>query len=196
VDARAAAAYARAMPSLALFNVALPTGALVLTLLAPPLAGPVAAQSSARPAAPAGPRAIGTFGAWTAALHTEGGAKVCYMLARAHREGSPPSTPTLTVSHRAGARDQVAFQGDGLRFQRNAAGTLKVGDSDLALYTHGDTAYARDSRAAIQAMRGGREAVARLPGPNGRGSASETFPLNGFSAAYEAIGRECPAPRR
>ncbi|WP_431283484.1 invasion associated locus B family protein [Humitalea sp. 24SJ18S-53] len=184
---------------------ALLTGALILSLLAAPLAVPATAQAPARPTAPAparpavaaaGPRAVGTFGAWTAALHTENGARVCYMLARANREGSPPNAPTLTVSHRTGARDQVAFQGEGLRFQRNAAGTLKVGDNDLALYTHGDTAYARDNRAAIQAMRGGREAVARLPGPNGRGTASETFPLNGFSAAYEAIGRECPAPRR
>ncbi len=191
MDARRRGAYSPAMLRPCHLIGALCAGALLLPV-------PAMAQAPARPppAPAAGPRPIGTFGAWTAALHTENGARVCYMLARANRETNPARAPTLTVTHRTGLRDQVALQGEGLCFQRNAAGTLKVGETDLPLTTHGDTAYARDNRAAIAALRGGRDAVARLPGPNGRGTTSETFPLNGFSAAYDAIARECPAPRR
>jgi len=184
------------MPRLVRLVGALLSGAVLLAQ--PALVPPASAQSSRPPAeAPSGPRAIGTFGAWTAAVVTEAGGRVCYALTRAGSEAAAArGAATLTVSHRTGRRDQVAFQGGGHRFQRNAAAVLKVGDTELAFYTHADTAYARDNAAAIAAMRAGRDAVARVPGPNGRGSATETFSLAGFSAAYEAIGRECPPPRR
>ena len=44
-------------------------------------------------------------------------------------------------------------------------------------------------------LRAGRDAVVQSPGP-GRGSVTDTFSLSGFTAAYEAISRECPAGRR
>ena len=43
-----------------------------------------------------------------------------------------------------------------------------------------------------RAMRNGREATARGPGPNGRGTATDVFSLSGFGGAYEAISKECP----
>ena len=51
----------------------------------------------------------------------------------------------------------------------------------------------KNGAALIAAFRGGREAVVRSPVPSGRGVVTDTFPLAGFSAAYEAISRECPA---
>ena len=37
--------------------------------------------------------------------------------------------------------------------------------------------------------------VIKGPGPQGKGATTDTFSLSGFSAAYEAISKECP-PRR
>jgi hypothetical protein len=84
----------------------------------------------------------------------------------------------------------------GYTFPRGAETRLIIGQAELAFFTAQDTAFARDGRAAVQAMRGGREAISRGPGPNNRGQSSDVFPLAGFTAAYDAISRECPAPRR
>jgi invasion protein IalB len=154
------------------------------------LAAPAAAQQPA-------PQRIGTFQSWTAAMHLENGARVCYAFARATRsEGVQGRREViLTVTHRGASRDQVAITA-GYTYPRDANVTVSVGATELSFYTAGGNAFARDGRAAVAAFRQGREAVARGPAPTGRGQVSDSFPLNGFSAAYEAITRECPAPRR
>jgi hypothetical protein len=48
----------------------------------------------------------------------------------------------------------------------------------------------------VAAFRGGATAVSRGPRAGGRGTATDTFSLTGFTAAYEAISQECPAARR
>jgi hypothetical protein len=73
---------------------------------------------------------------------------------------------------------------------------VNVGGTDLPFYTSGSIAAARDGAAAVRAFRGGREAVMKAPGANGRGTVSDTFPLAGFGAAYDAISKECPAGGR
>ena len=161
------------------------------------LASPAFAQPRAAPA----PRALGTFQGWTAATHTENGVKVCYAFARSSRsEGVPgrnANTVSLLVTHRPNGRDQVAIR-SAYTFGRGAELRLVIGQTDLPAYTSQDSAFLRDGRAAVTAMRGGREALARAPGPGGRGMAQDIFPLAGFTAAYDAITRECPAvaPRR
>jgi hypothetical protein len=71
---------------------------------------------------------------------------------------------------------------------------VSVGNTKVGFYTSGNSAFARDNRAALAALRNGREAVARGPLPNGgRGQATDAFSLAGFSAALDAISRECPA---
>lgn len=145
------------------------------------------------------PVALGEFGSWTAATHQEGGQKVCYAFTRARSaEGAgnrEANSLMLVVTHRANGRDQVAAR-VGYSYARGAEPKLTVGSNELPFYTAGDNAFARNGRAVVAALRGGRDAVLRGPGPNGRGTATDTFPLNGFSAAYEAISRECPAGRR
>lgn len=166
-----------------------------LLLLAIPAAQ---AQQRSAPTA-ARPAQLGSFQAWTAATHVEGGQKVCYAFTRARSiEGVPgreQNNVMLVVTHRPGSRDQVAFR-VGYSFARNAESKLFIGSNELPFYTSGDTAFARDGRAVVAALRGGREALGRSPGPNGRGQATDTFGLSGFTQAYEAISRECPAPRR
>ncbi|SDB35755.1 invasion associated locus B family protein [Belnapia rosea] len=154
---------------------ALPCFLLLASLLAP------AAQAQQ-----ARPQKLGEFQSWIAASFAEGGQKVCYAFTRASRQGV-----MLTVTHRQGRRDTVTVSA-GYAYPRNAEATATVGGTDLPFYTAGSTAAARDGAAAIRAFRNGREAVLKGPGANGRGTVSDTFPLAGFSAAYDAISKECP----
>lgn len=149
------------------------------------------------------PRKLGGFQSWTAAVLGEDAQKVCYAFARPSRsEGVPGRTTAnvmLVVTHRAQGRDQVAMR-SGYNYARSTEGgdpvQVSVGGTALGFYTAQDSAFARDNRAAVAAFRNGREAVARGPGPNGRGQAVDAFPLAGFGQAHDAISRECPAPRR
>lgn len=166
---------------------------LLSTALLALLAAPVAAQQQ-RPAG-RGPQRLGDFQDWTAAVHNEGGQKVCYAFTRAQRTDPQREGVILTVTHRSASRDQVALTA-GYAYPRNAAVTIAVGQTQLPFYTSGNSAFARDGRAAVGAFRGGTTAVARGPRAGGRGTANDTFSLSGFTAAYEAISRECPPPGR
>ena len=127
----------------------------------------------------------------------EAGQKVCYAFTRARTSDGVPGRDVnnimLLVTHRPNGRDQVAVRA-GYPFVRNAEVKLFVGTGEHAFFTSADTAFARDGRAVVAALRGGREALSRGPGPNGRGQATDTFALAGFAPAYDAITRECPVP--
>lgn len=162
---------------------------------------PLACTLLAAGAAQAQPKRLGEHGSWTAATQGDGAQKICYAFARASKaEGVPgraADNVMLVVTHRPQGRDQVALQ-SGYAYPRQADGTpdpvqLTVGNRTLPFFTAGNSAFAREGRAAVAAFRNGREAVAKGPGPNGRGQATDTFPLAGFGAAYDAISKECPA---
>ncbi|WP_431304093.1 invasion associated locus B family protein [Sediminicoccus sp. BL-A-41-H5] len=165
------------------------------------LIAPLAEAQQANRAAPQSPRPsrLGDYQSWTAAAHTESGQKVCYAFTRARSldgvGGRDANNVMLLVTHRPGGRDQVAVR-SGYNFPRGAETKLFVGQNEFAFFTASDNSFARDGRAVVAALRGGREAVHRGPGPNGRGQATDTFALAGFTQAYEAIGRECPPPAR
>jgi hypothetical protein len=169
--------------------------ALPILALALPFACTLASVAQAQP------KRLGDYGSWTAATSTEGGQKICYAFARAAKaEGVPgraANTVMLVVTHRPQGRDQVALQ-SGYAYPRQADGApdpvqVSVGPRSLGFFTAGTSAFAREGAAAVAAFRNGRQAVAKGPGPNGRGQASDTFPLAGFGAAYDAISKECPA---
>ena len=175
----------RPLLALAALFLALPALAQTRNAAPAPAAAPAQAEKPAQQAS--GPQRLGTFGEWTAATHTEGGSKICYAFTRP--DGN--ANALLTVTHRPQGRDQVALR-LGRAFPRNAEVTVDVGDKDLNFYTAGDNAFARDGRATVTAFRNGRDAVAKSPAANNR-STTDTFSLQGFSAAYDAISRECPA---
>jgi invasion protein IalB len=155
----------------------------------------VAPALAQRAGQPQGARRLGEFRDWTAAVLIEAGQKVCYAFTRASRTDPRRDNVILTVTHRAQGRDQVALSA-GYAYPRNATVTMTVGRTELSFYTSGSSAFARDGRAAVAAFRSGVTAVARGPRADRRGTATDTFSLAGFSAAYEAISRECPAGRR
>jgi invasion protein IalB len=173
------------MPSLPRLALAL---AATAALALPPT------PSDAQPGAPR-PNRLGEHGDWTAATFIEGGQKVCYAFSRPKKsDGAPPNRQPvmLTVTHRPAQRDAVILT-SGYAYAAGAEVKVAVGPTTLDFYTAGTAAAARDGAAAIRAFRNGREAVARGPGPGGRGTVTDTFSLSGFGAAYDAISRECPA---
>jgi invasion protein IalB len=155
------------------------------------------ALAQQRPAAPAqqpGPRQLGSFRDWTAATHQENGQKICYAFTRASKTEPARQGVVLTVTHRPAGRDAVALSA-GYAYPRNAEVTMAIGQTNLPFYTGGNSAFARDGAAVVAAMRGGSRAVMRGPGAGGRGNANDQISLAGFSAAYDAIARECPVRR-
>ncbi len=174
---------------------------LLACLAAPALAQapkPQARPPAHPPAAVIAPKKLGSFGDWIAATHEEAGAKVCYAFTYAAH-----SVPTLagredvvlTVAERPGARDDVALT-VGFAYAPGATVTVQVDQAGLEFYTAqpqpGHNAFARDGKAAIVAFQKGREAQARSPGPR-NAPVVDTFSLRGFSAAYAAITKACPA---
>lgn len=167
--------------------------ALLLPLL---LAVPAFAQQ--RPAAPRPasnvPKAIGKFDDWQAATHQEPGQLVCYAFTRA--SASAPALPgrgdvVLTVTQRTSGRDAVAISA-GFAYPAGAEVEVQVEPKELQFYTAARSAFARDGKAAVAEFQRGRSAVARSPAPRGP-AVSDTFSLRGFSAAYTAINKACPA---
>lgn len=158
------------------------------------------ALAQQRPAAPgqssaqSGPRQLGVFRDWTAAIYQENGQKICYAFSRASKTEPNRQGVVLTVTHRPAGRDAVAITA-GYTYPRNANVTLTIGQTNLPFYTGGNSAFARDGAAAVAAMRSGNRATARGPAAGGRGAANDQFSLAGFSAAHDAISRECPARR-
>jgi invasion protein IalB len=146
------------------------------------------------------PRLIGEFNDWTAAALGSGAQQVCYAFTRPQgaSQNAPPNRGLvmLTVTHRPEGRDQIALRA-GYAYPRNATVEVSVGTTNFEFYTAGNDAFAREAAPVIAAFRRGSTATASGPAPQGRtGRVADTFSLRGFTAAYEAISRECPPPRR
>jgi hypothetical protein len=167
----------------------IPFLSLCLTLAALPA---LAQQRPAQPAQTPGPRQLGSFRDWTAATYQDNGQKICYAFTRATKTEPNRQGVVLTVTHRPGGRDAVAIT-VGYTYPRNAETMIVIGQTSLPFYTNGNSAFARDGTAVVAAMRGGNRATARGPAAGGRGTANDQFSLAGFSAAHDAISRECPA---
>lgn len=150
--------------------------------------------SPAASAAQTSPKQIGTYEDWIAATHQEGGQTVCYAFSRAQSSTpklSDRGAVVLTVTQRSSSRDTVAVEA-GFSFAPNAVVTMQVDQTGLEFYTAQRNAFARDGKAAVAAFNKGSRAIARSPGPRDV-TVTDTFSLRGFSAAYKAIVKACPA---
>ncbi|MGI4951266.1 MAG: hypothetical protein ACRYGM_05635 [Janthinobacterium lividum] len=149
---------------------------------------------AAKPAASNAPKSIGKFEDWQAATHAESGQTVCYAFTRA--QSSSPALPgrgdvVLTVTQRPSGRDAVAISA-GFTFASNAEVMVTADKAELPFYTSARSAFAREGHAATVAFGGARQAVAKSPGPKAT-AVTDTFSLRGYSAAYAAIVKACPA---
>jgi hypothetical protein len=155
---------------------------------------PRPAPRSAHRHAAGGPKRIGTWENWQAATHQEAGQPVCYAFTRP--VASSPTLPgrgdvVLSVTERSGGRDAVALSA-GFTYAPNAEVEIVSDGVTLPFYTSGRSAFARDGRAAVALFSKALQAQARSPGPRGK-AVTDTFSLRGFSQAYAAIVKACPA---
>ncbi|HEY2621171.1 MAG TPA: invasion associated locus B family protein [Acetobacteraceae bacterium] len=173
----------------------------IVTVFMLVVAMPAVAQAPPKPAAPAkpavaaGPKELGKFDDWIAATHEEAGQNTCYAFVRA--KNSVPVLPgrgevVLTVTERPTGRDTVAISA-GFTYPKDAAVTVQVDTTGLDFYTAQSSAFARDGKATVAAFQKSAQALARSPGPRGGQPVVDTFSLRGFSAAYTAISKACPA---
>jgi len=144
-------------------------------------------------AATNGPSPLGVFADWTAATYVQGGQTICYAFTRP--TSSMPALSgrgqvLLSLTERPGARDEAALSA-GFAYAKGANVSVVVGGTNLAFYTAGNAAFARDGEAAVQAFKLGYTAVAHSPSPGGR-TVTDSFSLRGFSDAYVAITKACP----
>ncbi|HYF07478.1 MAG TPA: hypothetical protein VD970_07645 [Acetobacteraceae bacterium] len=164
---------------------------LLLLLAALGLLGtglPAAAQTARQQAT-----RIGTFQDWTAAWYREGQVKICYAFTNATRSQPQRNGVRLMVTHGATMRDAVTLV-PGYSYPRGAPDVIAtVAGQELPLDPRATAALARNRTAAVAAFRTGREVVTRGSHPS-RMPAIDHFSLAGFTAAYEAMSRECPAP--
>jgi hypothetical protein len=157
---------------------------IMITALAALFFGPALAQNL--------PRRIGDYGHWTAAMQQDRGRKLCYAFTGATRMSHPRSDVRLMVTRGQHGGDEVALTA-GYRYPRHPRVSVTVGRTVLPFEAESTAAFARNGQAAIAAFRRGNEAVARGPRRAGRtGTVTDRFSLRGFTAAYNAIRRECP----
>ena len=94
------------------------------------------------------------------------------------------------MTHRLAARDAVSISA-GFAYAQGAAVSVQVDATTLDFYTAQRSAFARDGRASVTAFGKAAAAIAKSPGP--KAPVVDNFSLKGFSAAYAAIGKACPA---
>ncbi|HJS32015.1 MAG TPA: invasion associated locus B family protein [Alphaproteobacteria bacterium] len=176
---------------------------LAAVLAGSPIGQAALSQGSKATSAPAlsEPKALGTFGQWTAAELTQAGGKICYMVSRpAKSEGkySKRGDVLLVVTHRPASKsfDVVTFQA-GYAFASGAKVPVNIDGKKFELLARPDfekeSAWAPDAKtdkALIAALRSGKTAI--VQGTSARHTeTSDTFGLIGFTRAYATIGQAC-----
>jgi hypothetical protein len=169
--------------------------ALLPALLAIALSLPASAQpAKAPPRHDGAPRFIGRFGQWIVATRSEDDAKTCFVFTRA--EASPQKIPgrgdvVLSVTRRPRRHDVVALSA-GFLLAGHEDAPLQAGATKMLFYIAGRSAFAHDNAAAIAAFGQESSVTAKLNFSRGI-TATDRFSLQGFTSAYAALGKACPA---
>ena len=140
---------------------------------------------------------IETHRDWHAFQYTEGGDPVCYIASKPTSEEGDYTVRGdvyVLVTHRPAenSRNVVSFI-TGYTYQEDSEVDVTIGDNEFSLFTHEDTAWARDSStddALVDAMRAGVNMV--VEGTSSRGTeTTDTYSLMGFTAAMGEIDDAC-----
>ncbi len=154
-------------------------------------AGLSTATALAAPAANA-PKPLGVFSSWTAATYGAGAHKACYAFTLSKLPKTTKTTPAmLTVTERGDSRDEISLA-QGITYSKHAKVTLTVGKTDLKFFYKDSMAYALHKTPTIKAFLAGNAVKATASAPHAA-DVVDHFGLDGFSAAYKAIVKACPA---
>lgn len=146
------------------------------------------------------PKQIGTFGDWDAVTFTEGGNTGCYLYnepAKMEGKYKTRGKSYLLVTHRPAAQSlNVVMIKAGYSYKKESEVTVDVGGETFKLFTENDSAWARDAATdtrLVEAMKKANRMVVK--GTSSRGTeTTDTYSLQGFSAAHKAIGQACNVP--
>jgi hypothetical protein len=162
---------------------------------------PMTSLAAEKPAAASAPQEIGGGKNWTAYAYTEKGKKVCYMLA--HPAKSEPAKlkrgrVDAMVTHRPAEKAFNVVNFDvGYPFKEGSSAELDVDGKKFTLFTNKDAAWDPDAatdKTVTEALAKGTEAV--LKGTSAHGTVTtDTYSLDGFTAALGAIDKACNVKR-
>jgi hypothetical protein len=156
---------------------------------------PVYAEPAKAPVRHAGaPVFLGTFGQWSVATRAEADSKTCFVFTRA--QASPQHIAgrgdvVLSVTRRPNRHDVAALSA-GFVLSGHEDARLQAGATKMDFYIAGRSAFAHDNAAAIATFGHEFSVSAKLNGPRGI-TATDRFSLQGFSDAYAALAKACPA---
>jgi hypothetical protein len=139
----------------------------------------------------AGPTSLGVFADWTSAQYGSGSARVCYAFTRAIGSAKTPSAAMIIVSERSSSRDEVVVNATAAYPPKTEVAVQVDRQPPMSFYTAGRSAFSRDGRATVIGLQKGSTATAAWAAKGGKHT--EKFSLAGFSAAYGAIVKACPA---
>jgi hypothetical protein len=172
-------------------RVALVMAALGVTLSGLAMSGRMAAAASA-------PTPINKFIDWTAATYDDAGKTLCYATSEPKKQAGKFTSrgkPYIAITHapQANVRDQVSYVA-GYEFKPDSEVKVTIGKQSFSLnLLQKDRAWAKDAdtdKALVAAMRKGNTLV--IKGVSARGNEiTDTYSLNGFTKAYQAIGAAC-----
>ena len=139
----------------------------------------------------------GTYKDWSAHFVETPKGKICFLYSEPTKKRgnyTRRGDVFVQVTHRPkeNIRDVVSFTA-GYTFKNDSDVEVEIGDAKYDLFTDNDAAWAKDSKTDGQlviAMIRGATMVVR--GTSSRGTlTTDTYSLNGFTAAYNAASAEC-----
>jgi len=161
------------------------------------IAAPLIALSCPQAAFAADPKLDGTFSAWSAYSRSEGGDKICYVLAK------PTTKAPSSVNHgdiyfmvanwKSGAAKEQPSLLAGYPLKPTSPPKARIGSGKYDMYVSQNEAFIEsgsDERRLVKAMRAGSSM--RVQAVSGRGTAvSYEFSLKGVTAALKKAKASC-----
>ena len=143
------------------------------------------------------PKAIGTFGKWSAYTFMEDGKKVCYMAGKPTKEEGKYKKRDdvyVLITHRPGEGSKNVFSYiTGYTYKPTSDAIATIGKKSFALFTQNNTAWAPDAQTdnrLAKAIQDGSKMT--VVGTSSRGTkTTDTFSLSGTTSAYKAISKAC-----
>jgi hypothetical protein len=145
-----------------------------------------------------GPTPINKFTDWSASTYDDGGKTLCYATSDPKKQAGKFTSrgkPYIAITHapQANVRDQVSYVA-GYDIKPDSVVKVTIGKQSFQLeLLQKDRAWAKNSdidKQLVAAMRKGNTLV--IQGTSSRGTQiTDTYSLNGFSKAYQAIGTAC-----
>ena len=137
---------------------------------------------------------LGKTGDWESFTYSDKAGKVCYATARPQRSQHAPkgrSATYISVTHRPAEKSiGIINVTGGYVYKKDEPAVITIDGHKFEIYTSADTAWSRNDKAVLQAMSKGKSL--QISGTPAKGEPSlDLYSLEGFGAAYAAIGKAC-----